>query len=114
MADQEKVQDPRDLHTLHERLHQLGIPHKCEMYEKAGMNAKQVIDWQRYKGLQSVLNSSLGQYHAGGFRLMVRRGSQFLVLYYCDQFVRVFSPEDATVTKIREACATYLRQGTGT
>jgi hypothetical protein len=60
-----------------------------------------------YKGLQSVLNASLGDYHSKGFSL-TQEGDHIVSLYHQDTLVGHFSQSGATIESIRSECQDYL------
>jgi len=67
---------------------------------------RQVIPFQQYTGLQSVLNGYLGVFHSMGFRLMEKGG--LVILYYQDEPAVFVFHEHFTVAHIHTACFAYL------
>ena len=63
----------------------------------------------QYTGLQSLLNASLGEYHAKGFRL-VEPDDHTLVLFYQDEQVAVFNAQAALIPAIHRAYAQWLEK----
>lgn len=68
--------------------------------------------YNKERGLQSVLNAALGEYHAKGFRL-IEPDDHILELYYYDSVVARFLQNRATVSTIRETCQGYLEELAG-
>lgn len=60
-----------------------------------------------YKGMQSILTASLGDYAEQGFSLY-QLDDHVLALDHKDDSVCTFSAEGATIPKIRQECQRHL------
>ena len=65
--------------------------------------------YNQQQGFQSVLNATLGEYHAKGFRLLERQGHAVL-LYYRDERVGIFSATMMTARDVQAVCRDHLEK----